>query len=166
GSSARRRWPSRAAAGTRTAPGSGVSLLEFPDREARLDLFEDLFIRLAEIGGLGRSRLGLTFDVPHDVEQDLDRAEIGGGRTVDELSDDGLAFADLATPTVLGDDDGLVQRLAQQRRKVLGAGGPASRIAGLALSASGLCTQNPPRSPARRNTRDRPRPADQRFLAL
>src|SRR5207237_2106567 len=34
------------------------------------------------------------------------------------------------------------------------------------VSASGLCTQNPPRSPARRNTRDRPRPADQRFLAL
>src|SRR5437868_430204 len=34
------------------------------------------------------------------------------------------------------------------------------------VSASGLCTQNPPRSPARRKTRDRPRPADQRFLAL
>jgi hypothetical protein len=49
-------------------------LLGFPDRETRLDLFEDFFIGLAEIGGLGRRRLGLTFDVPHDVEKDLDRA--------------------------------------------------------------------------------------------
>jgi hypothetical protein len=58
-------------------------LLGFPDRETRLDLFEDFFIGLAEIGGLGRRRLGLTFDVPHDVEKDLDRAKVGGGRAVD-----------------------------------------------------------------------------------
>ena len=32
---------------------------------------------LAEGGALGRGRLGLAFDIPHHVEDDLDRAKIG-----------------------------------------------------------------------------------------
>jgi hypothetical protein len=48
-------------------------LLGFPDRETRLDLFEDFFIRLAEIGGLGRRRLGLT--VLREVERQLGLAD-------------------------------------------------------------------------------------------
>jgi aromatic ring hydroxylase len=34
-----------------------------------------------------------------------------------------LAFADLAAPTIVGDNDELVQRLSQQRREVLSTGG-------------------------------------------
>jgi hypothetical protein len=45
--------------------------------EARLELLDDLFVRLGEGGGLRRCRLGLAFDIPHHVEEDLDRAEIG-----------------------------------------------------------------------------------------
>src|SRR5207237_2892597 len=112
--------------------------LGFPNRETRLDLFEDFFVRLAEIGGLGRRRFGLTFDVPHDVEKDLDRAEIGSGRAVDELGDDRLALGDLARPAGLGDDNRLVQRLTQQSFQILGAGGPTSRIAGLTFRETGV----------------------------
>src|SRR5260370_16074672 len=84
-----------------TNPGSGLSLLGFPDREARLDLFDDLFVGLAEperreMAGRSGPRC------PARVEKDLDRAEVCGRRAVNELGDDRLALGDLPLPTIVG----------------------------------------------------------------
>jgi hypothetical protein len=81
---------------------------------------------------------GLAFDIPHHVEEDLDRAKIGR-RAVDELGDDRLALGDLATPAILGDDNELVERVTQQRLQAACDSPPLSRASGqaaLAASAS------------------------------
>jgi hypothetical protein len=44
--------------------------------QACLQLLDDLFVHRAK-GGLGRGRLGPAPDVLEDVEQDLDRSQIG-----------------------------------------------------------------------------------------
>ena len=55
----------------------------------------------------------MALDVAEHRQQDLDGFQIGLGRSIDELRDDRFALADLATPTVFGDDDELVQRFVQ-----------------------------------------------------
>src|SRR5690348_9166175 len=82
-------------------------------KEPGLQLFDDLLVRRGEGGDFGGCRFGLGFDVADQVEQDLERAQIGCRRAVDELRDDRFAFRDLATPAILGDDDRLVERFTQ-----------------------------------------------------
>src|SRR6516162_9617183 len=102
-----------------------------------LQLRDDLLI-----GGAERALRGLrfapVFDVELDVEQEFGGAPIALGRLVDELLDDGLAFADCSPPAILGDDDRLVECFAEQGRQVLGAARSAFRIAGLAFVEPGV----------------------------
>jgi hypothetical protein len=60
--------------------------ISFLTVQACLQLLDDLFVHWAK-GSLGRGRLGPALDVLEDVEQDLDRSQIGLGRAVDELHD-------------------------------------------------------------------------------
>src|SRR5215468_3188765 len=106
-------------------------------REPRPELLEHPLVRLTELGSFGRYRFGLAFDVAHNVEKDLDGAKIGGGGAVDELCDNRFSFADLATPAILRDGDGLIEFVAQQRVEALRAARPAARIAGPALHETG-----------------------------
>src|SRR5271163_1003797 len=53
------------------------------------------------------------------------------------------SWADLTASAVLGDGDGLVEGLFEQRGEILGSARPPSRIAGLALGETGM-----PRRPA------------------
>src|SRR5205814_5638900 len=126
------------AAGRRIRLGSGLRASRFTLGEPRPDLLEHLLIRLAELGSLGRCRLGFTFYVPELVEEDLDRTKVGGSRAIDELGNNRLEFADLAASAVLGHGDGLVEGLFEQRGEMLGSARPASRIAGLALGETGM----------------------------
>lgn len=71
----------------------------------------------------------MAFDVPNQVDQDLDRAPISFGRAIDELCADHFALGDFATRAIIGDDHQLVQRPDQQCPQVLRAGCSAARIA-------------------------------------
>jgi hypothetical protein len=103
--------------------GLGYRTSRFPFREARLELLDHLLVRFSELGGFARSRLSLTFDIAHNVEEDFDRAKIGGGRAVGELSDNRFTLADLATPAILRDENALIERLIEERREILGPDG-------------------------------------------
>jgi hypothetical protein len=87
---------------------------------------DHLLVSFGEGGGLGRCRSRLTFELSDQIEQDFDRAPIGGGRLVDQLLDDRLALGDLATRAILGDDDRLVECITQQRLEVSCSRRPAS----------------------------------------
>src|ERR1700751_3395433 len=71
-----------------------------------LQLRDDLLI-----GGAERALRGFRFaaalGLVQHVEQQFDGAPIALGRLVDELLDDGLAFADRLPSAILGDDDRL-----------------------------------------------------------
>ena len=71
-----------------------------------------------KIGDSGVALLREHFDV-----------EVGLGRAVDELSDDGFPLADLAAPAVFGDDHLLVEGCAQEGSEVLHPAWPALPIA-------------------------------------
>ena len=79
-------------------------------------------------GGRGSRRARPRLEVEHQIEQDLQRARIGGRGFVDELLDHRLALGDLAAPAVLGDRHRLVQRVVQQRRQVFRTGQPPARV--------------------------------------
>src|SRR6516165_11881685 len=102
-----------------------------------LQLLDDLVVGRAE-RALRGLRFAPVFDVELDVEQEFGGAPIALGRLVDELLDDGLAFADCSPPAILGDDDRLVECFAEQGRQVLGAARSAFRIAGLAFVEPGV----------------------------
>src|SRR5215472_295624 len=107
-------------------------------QQPSLELLNDLFVRRGEGGGLGRGRLALAFDVAQKVEDASDGAQIGCGRAVDDLSDDRFARGDFATPAILGNDDGLAERFAQQRLQVFRSARAATGIAGLTLLEPGV----------------------------
>src|ERR1700746_2604202 len=88
------------------------------------ELRDDLLVRRAERARRG-FRFRPAFEILLDVEHKFGGAPTAFGRLVDELLDNGLAFADLSPPAVLSNDDALVQRLAEQGREVLVAGRPA-----------------------------------------
>ena len=69
-------------------------------------------------------------------DQHFDRAQIGGGRFVDQLCDDRLALGDLAALAVDCGRHRRVQHLDQQRRQVFQA--RFARIAGLAFLETGV----------------------------
>src|SRR5690349_1541295 len=94
--------------------GSASGSSGFPFRQARHELLDDLLVGRAERTGLGRCDLRPVFNVPNDVEEDLECTEIGCGGAVDELCDYRLALGDLPMPAVLSDDDGLVECLIEQ----------------------------------------------------
>src|SRR5208282_2889526 len=116
----------------------GCHLIADGTFEPRFELGEDLLVGWADGGGRGGGRPGPRLEVQHQVEQDLQRARVGGGGFVDELLDHRLALGDLASPAVLGDRHRLVQRVVQQGRQVLRTRRPPARVAGLALLEAGV----------------------------
>src|SRR6516225_5768643 len=102
-----------------------------------LQLLDDLLVGGAE-RALRGFRFGGAFALVQRVEQQFGGAPIALGRLVDELLDDGLAFADGSPPAILGDDDKLIERVDQKCLQVFGARGPAARIAGPAFCKTGV----------------------------
>jgi hypothetical protein len=98
--------------------------------KSRRQLFEDLLVGGSE-GGHGGFRLAAALALLNDSEQDLGGLQIGLGRAVDELGDNRPALADFSAPAVFGNNDWLVQRVADQGRQVIRVFWPAARIAGL-----------------------------------
>src|SRR5260370_39894900 len=64
---------------------SSIIGFSFLAAQPDLQLLDDLLVRLAEGGGLGRCRLAPAFDVPKHVEQEFGGAPIALGRLVDGL---------------------------------------------------------------------------------
>ena len=92
----------------------------------------------ASVKARSRRAVRLAPRFVQQVEQDLDGAQIGSGRSIDELSDDRFALGDLWRRAVLGDHDPLVQRLAEHASTGFSAARSAARIAGLALLETGV----------------------------
>src|SRR6516164_5294058 len=115
-----------------------------------LQLLDDLVVGRAE-RALSGLRFAPVFDVELDVEQEFGGAPIALGRLVDELLDDGLAFADCSPPAILGGGRQLVERTDQQCLQVFRARRPAARIAGLAFCKTDcgvVACRSPPRNRA------------------
>src|SRR5690349_20238913 len=91
-------------------------------------LLDDLLVRRTE-RALGSLRFCPAFDLWRDVEQEFGGAPIAPGGLIDDLLDDGLAFADFSPPPILGDDDALVQCFVKQGQQVLGATRSTFRLA-------------------------------------
>src|SRR6516165_12379315 len=102
-----------------------------------LQLLDDLLVGCGE-RALRGFRFAATVALVQRVEQQFGGAPIALGRLVDELLDDGLAFADGSPPAILGDDDKLVECVNQQCLQVFGARHPAARIARLAFCKTGV----------------------------
>src|SRR6516164_8008443 len=116
---------------------SSIIGFALPAAQPGLQLLDDLLVGGAE-RALRGFRFGAAFAPVQRVEQQFSGAPIALGRLVDELLDDGLAFADGSPPAILGDDDQLVERVDQQRLQVFGARRPAARIARLAFREPGV----------------------------
>ena len=133
-----------------TSPLEALAEYHPPDDTPKLVHF---LVRRVEGRGLGTRRLGLTFNLPYDVEEDFDRAQIGGSRAVDQLGDDRFALGDFATLTILSNNDALVERINQQRLEVFRAARPASGIAGLAFRKVGMAGPIEPGSSTARSVK-------------
>src|ERR1700730_10540259 len=96
--------------------------------EPRPDPLDDLLIGLGESCWICRPGVGTRFNVAEHCQQDLNGFQIGFGRPIDELSDDGLTLAYLPPRAILDDDDWLFQRLVQQSRQFLRSTRPPSRV--------------------------------------
>src|SRR5439155_3316184 len=105
-----------------------VSLLRAA--EPRPDPLDDLPVSLGESRRICRPGIGTGFNVAKHRQQDLNGLQIGFGRPLDQLGDDGLTLGDLTSPAILDYDDWLAQRLVQQVRQVLRSARSPSRVAG------------------------------------